>query len=255
MVEGAKLFEWIISNWFGVVSLLFGGLLGSGLTMFAHRSAKKSSDLAVENHEKLKANLAVRDAEVQDFVEENNRLIREQAEYREELEKLRDLNRRIEWDQVDRAAREAAEKIAALNGPVDLILAPGPRGAVFAHQILTHLPNHPLLIVGLTHRINDDPEFFKGRLSVDNDDWVAEFPASILEYSEGHVLVVDDYARNGTFMRRIRSKFAGMEDFKTETISCAVLVATSWTVRDGHVDYAYIKHNDDNFFFPWGQAV
>ena len=231
----------------GLIGAIIGliGVVGAIIGVVATIRASTKQEEAAAKQRKA-------EAEARRVLGEVHQLQQAASQHREEIDHMRSLQRRLDWSDVDREAMRTAQWLVERDRHVDIILAPGARGAIYGQRIAEYLPGDPPMIVGITRpngligkRIFEDDGVL-----VTNDDWAVEFPHSIRTLSTLSVLVVDDYARGGSFMTELRRQLAAMN---YSDITTVVLVA----MRHGHakVDYAAIPYNEDDFRFPWGIAA
>jgi len=165
--------------------------------------------------------------------------------------------RRIDWRDVQDAAKSVTKSTLNRMGRIDVIIAPGARGAIFGQQISELLHNDPPIVVGVSHRLKVPyHDVFEQPLKADNRDWEVEIPRIVEAFREGTALIVDDYARGGSFMRELRIKLCSQEvGFSEKSVTCAVVVSTDQAVNEGRVDFSGSRYNDTDLHFPWGKAL
>lgn len=180
---------------------------------------------------------------------------------REEVDRMKSLRRRLFWSDIQEAAQEAAKELSAKYSTIDAIIAPGPRGAIYAERLSYYLCKDygisPAIIVGITRDKDDGqrPAFFKNWKVIPNSTWHVELPPEIKKLQGMNIAVVDDFARSGQFLYDCRKHLIEKVGLDRAQIATVVIVTKSGAREKQRVDHFWIEENDERFYFPWGKAL
>jgi hypoxanthine phosphoribosyltransferase len=163
--------------------------------------------------------------------------------------------RRLEWSDLQAAANDLGKKIRRDCSPI-AIVTPGLTGATFANLLADEFPNQPPVFVGVrvwkedTHGSVTFADTFK----IETSKWLIFVPRLAADYTDGEILILDDFVMSGDFLEKLRSSLveAGVKSTK---IRSAAIVATKVAINSHKApDYYWWTAEDDNFYFPWGKA-
>lgn len=213
--------------------------------VIAHGRQRRSQQAAEEFQRSSKEKLD----RIHEYEEESIR-------HRDQIDRMKSLRARLDWSDVQEAAQDIAQWLKVSYPVVDVIVAPGPRGAIFAQRIAHYFGGDPSIIVGITRDLEDKPErLFAGSVIIENSSWSVELPSDIRELRHCKLLVVDDFARSGRFMKNFKMRLIEDENFQEENIATAVLVTMKEATDRGRVDRCWLVAREEDFVFPWGKAV
>jgi len=163
--------------------------------------------------------------------------------------------RRLEWADLEAAANDLGKCIKRDVKPV-AIVTPGLCGATFANLLADHLPDQPPVFVGISVW-KDDPHGsvqFDDTIRIETGKWLVFIPCAITRYTEGDILILDDFVMSGDFLERLRAALisAGIKEGNIHSVAIA---ATGVAIKSHKApDYHWWTAESDDFYFPWGKA-
>lgn len=170
-------------------------------------------------------------------------------------ERLNRLRRRLEWTDLQAAATDLGQRIKRECPPV-AIVTPGLTGATFANLLVGEFALQPPVFVGTrtwkpeAHGLIPD----HGSFLIETKKWFVTIPKAVMEYKDGLILIVDDFAMSGDFLDTLRDLLA-TEGVPPDHIRSATIAVTRVAIRNHKSpDYYWWIADDDDFFFPWGKA-
>lgn len=172
--------------------------------------------------------------------------------------KAQELNRkrkRLEWPDIQVAANDLGQRIKKDFAPA-AILTPGLTGATFANLLVEEFTDQPPVFVG-TRTWKESPYATipdAGVFCIETKKWIVTIPEAIVKYSNGKLLIVDDFVMSGDFLETLKGKLIE-SGYSPEQLRSAAIAVTKVAIRNHKsADYYWWVADDDDFFFPWGKA-
>lgn len=163
--------------------------------------------------------------------------------------------KKLDWHDIELAARKLTKKMRKDKFTPDLVFTPGLRGATFANLVQPLAYDIPVF-VGLTcpkplkKKRGDIP----GHVYVETSKWVVEIPELLFSYADKKILILDDFVGSGEFMinavRLLKEKGFNPRNIKT----MAIIVSEMAEVSNKATDYYWRVSKESDFFFPWAEA-
>lgn len=177
-------------------------------------------------------------------------------QYHERIKRMSEIHRRLDWTDVEDAARETARWLSdKKKNDFDFIFAPGPRGAIFGQRIIHCLDRDVPIVVGVTRPIDQkSKKLYSTPLPIENHDWFVELPSIIESLRSSSILIVDDYARGGNFMSSMKERLI-KDGFDESKITTVVMISMKHAFEARRIDFAWDIYQKDDFRFPWGKAI
>lgn len=171
------------------------------------------------------------------------------------LEKERN---KIDWVDMQLAAKSLAKKLHKAKFIPDIIFTPGVRGATFANLLENELASNKVIpiFVGTTlaKESKDICESYDEYEKVETTKWVVLIPKCILATIDKKVLIVDDYVMTGDFLQNTITLVL-RSGLKKKNIKSMALAITKTTIdADKSPDFYWHITKDPKFLFPWGEA-
>lgn len=163
----------------------------------------------------------------------------------------------LTWNQLHLVAEATCFNLKRNNFEPDIILAPGPRGAILAELILGKFNRAMPALVGISLKDSSASSMptINDFISIAiNQEWNIYIPSPLRDFYDKNVLIVDDFCLTGAFFDNLKSEMLRM-GFNADKIKvfCAVITKVA---QNGHrtPDYYHLVTEDDDFEFPWGKA-
>jgi len=161
----------------------------------------------------------------------------------------------MDWNDLEPAAANIANKINTDNFEPEMIYAPSIYAGLIATFISKNLSNNIPIFVGVAEwRASGE---FRGKLTDDHfstERWRISIPGAILENYNLRVLIVNDWVMSGDGLEKI-VEILTENKFDRARIKSATLIATSVAIKNNKApDYYWKKTEKPTFSFPWGLA-
>jgi len=177
--------------------------------------------------------------------------------YGRKADKLQKLQRSISWAELQHMSDSISLKLKKDKFIPDLILCPGTRGSILAELLMNKFERNIPIFVGISYRDFHRKKELKLSSYVTfniREDWDVLIPNDIFDFKNKKILIVDDFCNTGTFFKKLR-EFLVSNGFKKNNIKVYCCTITNVTKNSERVpEYYSITTEDENFYFPWGQA-
>ena len=174
---------------------------------------------------------------------------------------VRKQSRSIRWVDLSAAAKTLSLSMRN-NFTPDVIYAPTQKSGIILELMQPYFKNYIPIIMGLgiPKRTNDLNKAQSNILNADDyyqfetSKWYAYVPKSITAYKNKKVLIVDDFAMSGAYLKALKECFEKQAGFTPQNVKSACLVATTVAERDDSApDYSWKTIDSAIVYLPWGR--
>lgn len=163
----------------------------------------------------------------------------------------------ISWSEILNATKLFYTSLKKKNFKPDLIISPGPKGAIVGQLVKDYYNDNILQIVGTLQEVGSQKFELENSYSFGTTKWDIYFPSTLVELQEKDklkVLIVDDFVSSGDFIYYMKQNLVSL-GYKADNITVCALAVTSVAFSSNKKpDYYWKKVDNDNFIFPWGKA-
>lgn len=170
-------------------------------------------------------------------------------------------NRSIQWTHLDRAIKSIILPMKQ-NFVPDILYAPTQKSGAVVELILPYLQSYTPTIFGLgiSKRDYDFDEAQSRILNAgayyhfETTKWHAYIPKSIRAYRERKILIVDDFAMSGEYLKALKEFLIHKVGFDPKKIKTLCLATTEVAVNNGLApDYCWRTTDNATIYLPWGK--
>lgn len=162
--------------------------------------------------------------------------------------------KKLDYADLQTCANDLGAKLKKTFVP-DVCFTPGLNGATFANLLVREFGHNIPVYVGQTFSLEDTKHLKdRGSRYLDTSKWRVFIPDVLFKYVGCKVLIIDDFAMSGDFLRAAKEIFvdAGFSDSQVKTVTIA---ATKVAVKTNKgPDLVWMTSESDEFYFPWGRA-
>lgn len=163
----------------------------------------------------------------------------------------------LDWNDLQNASTSLARRIREDGCSPVALVTPGARGASIANLLAADFDNQPPVYVGIS-TWKDSPSGVvhssPDSILLDLPKWEVIIPGAITKFSDGVILVVDDFTMRGDFLELLKDALAAA-GVARDRLKSATVATTDVAVKAGKApDYSWKTFEGTDFYFPWGKA-
>lgn len=169
--------------------------------------------------------------------------------------------RTINWQDVSDGSKYLAKMIGEHHKP-DIIYIPNIKSGIIVHFIKDYFMEYIPIIVGQSiSKKQFEVDSISKIIDIDNylffesNKWYSFIPMNILDYKDKKLLIIDDFAMSGDFLKLLKNtlKNAG---FKNENISTMCLATTEVAIQSENAPTFFWKDfSTTDIYMPWGKPI
>lgn len=169
--------------------------------------------------------------------------------------------RTINWQDINTATKHLAQQIGEKNKP-DIIYIPNIKSGIIAYFIKDFFMEYIPIIVGQAIPQKQFSEDSKNKilnqkqyLSFQTNKWHCYIPKTILDYKDKKMLIIDDFAMSGDFLKLLKDTLI-KAGFNEENIITVCIATTEVAIRsEAAPTFFWKKFSTTDIYMPWGKPL